>query len=68
MDIDDRWCDSKVGFGVLLFSLKILHILKKCSFVQGPLAMVFTADELKHLIRALFQNTERRAAVMAKIR
>ena len=35
---------------------------------KGPLADVFSANELKQLIRALFQNTDRRAAVLAKIR
>nr|CAD7596756.1 unnamed protein product [Timema genevievae] len=35
---------------------------------KGPLAHVFTPDQTKQLIRALFQNTERRAAVLACIK
>ncbi|KAL5009051.1 hypothetical protein ScPMuIL_014632 [Solemya velum] len=35
---------------------------------KGPLAIEFSANELKQLIRALFQNTDRRAAVLVKIR
>ena len=34
---------------------------------QGPLAAECNAMEVKQLIRALFQNTDRRAAVLAKI-
>lgn len=35
---------------------------------KGPLAEEFSAAEVKSLIRALFQNTERRAAALAKIK
>ena len=35
---------------------------------KGPLANEFTADEIKRMIRALFQNTDRRAAVLSRIR
>lgn len=35
---------------------------------DGPLTLAFTADQLKHMIRALFQNTERRAALLSKIK
>ncbi len=35
---------------------------------KGPLAMVFNASEIRSLIRAIFQNTDRRAAALAKIR
>ncbi|CAL4121290.1 unnamed protein product, partial [Meganyctiphanes norvegica] len=35
---------------------------------DGPLAHEFTPDEAKQLIRALFQNTDRRAQVLAKIK
>lgn len=34
---------------------------------KGPLALQFKGEELKQLIKALFQNTDRRAAVLAKI-
>ncbi|KAK6182146.1 hypothetical protein SNE40_009894 [Patella caerulea] len=35
---------------------------------KGPLAEVFSANELKQLIRALFQNTDRRASVLSRIK
>ncbi|XP_068688184.1 centromere/kinetochore protein zw10 homolog [Montipora foliosa] len=35
---------------------------------KGPLAHEFTAQEVRGLVRALFQNTDRRAAVLAKIK
>lgn len=34
---------------------------------KGPLALQFEPNELRQLIRALFQNTDRRAALLAKI-
>ena len=34
----------------------------------GPLAAEFTPEEVKSLIRALFQNTERRALALSKIK
>uniref|UniRef100_H2ZGU2 Centromere/kinetochore protein zw10 homolog n=1 Tax=Ciona savignyi TaxID=51511 RepID=H2ZGU2_CIOSA len=35
---------------------------------KGPLSMAFTVAEVKNLLRALFQNTERRAQAISKIR
>jgi centromere/kinetochore protein zw10, putative len=35
---------------------------------NGALAKAFTAEEVKHLIRSLFQNTSRRSAALAKIK
>lgn len=35
---------------------------------EGPLSLAFSPDQLKHMIRALFQNTERRAALLSKIK
>lgn len=35
---------------------------------KGPLAHNFTSDEVKHLIKAIFQNTERRAQLLSKIK
>lgn len=34
---------------------------------KGPLTLNYRADEIKHLIRALFQNTDRRAKALATI-
>ena len=35
---------------------------------QGPLAKEVPGEQVKQLVRALFQNTERRAALLAKIK
>lgn len=35
---------------------------------KGPLALEFSSSEVKNLIRALFQNTERRAVALTKIK
>lgn len=35
---------------------------------KGPLAREFTAPQVKQLIRALFQNTERRSNLLASIK
>lgn len=35
---------------------------------KGPLAHHFAADEVKQMIRALFQNTDHRAATLSRIK
>ena len=35
---------------------------------KGPMAMVFQPEEVKRLIRALFQNTDRRSQVLSRIK
>ena len=44
------------------------EIADRWSEGAGPLATEFTPSEIKQLIRALFQNTDRRAAVLSKIK
>lgn len=34
---------------------------------KGPLTMNFRAEDVRHLIRALFQNTDLRANILAAI-
>lgn len=34
---------------------------------KGVFSLNYKADEIKHLIRALFQNTDRRANALARI-
>lgn len=34
---------------------------------KGPLSMNFRAEDIRHLIRAIFQNTDRRANALTKI-
>lgn len=56
--------------------LNQLNTILKSSLIQitelwcegkGPLTLNFKAEEVKHLIRALFQNTDRRANALATI-
>lgn len=61
-----KWLRFKELITVLNASL--LEISDRWADGKGPLAMVFTANEVKQLIRALFQNTDRRSAILAKIR
>ncbi|OWF53385.1 centromere/kinetochore protein zw10 homolog [Mizuhopecten yessoensis] len=61
-----RWLRFKELITVLNASL--LEISDRWAEGKGPLAVEFTPNEMKQLIRALFQNTERRAAVLAKIK
>lgn len=50
-----------------LFRFSLREVVDRWADGKGPLAVCFTPDELKKLIRALFQNTDRRAAALAKI-
>ncbi|CAL1289742.1 unnamed protein product [Larinioides sclopetarius] len=52
----------------LILSASLKEIVDRWASGKGPLAAHFKAAEVKHLIRALFQNTERRAAALAKIK
>ncbi|XP_018576832.1 centromere/kinetochore protein zw10 homolog [Anoplophora glabripennis] len=45
----------------------LLDINDRWADGKGPLALQFKPVELKQLIRALFQNTDRRSALLAKI-
>lgn len=50
-----------------LLTARLQEIVDRWADGKGPLASEFTAVELKQLVRALFQNTEKRAAVLASI-
>ena len=52
----------------ILLDAKLVDIADRWADGKGPLALEFTANEVKQLIRALFQNSDRRAAALAKIR
>ena len=52
----------------LVLNAGLQEIADRWAEAKGPLAVQFSANEVKRLIRALFQNTDRRAAVMATIR
>lgn len=58
-----KFCELK---NLLRFNLR--EVMDRWADGRGPLAACFLPDELKRLIRALFQNTDRRAAALAQIR
>ncbi|XP_003451436.1 centromere/kinetochore protein zw10 homolog [Oreochromis niloticus] len=53
---------------VIVLQANLQEIVDRWADSKGPLAMEFSSSEVKSLIRALFQNTERRAAALAKIK
>ena len=52
----------------MVLNASMIDIGDRWASGKGPLAVVFSANEVKQMIRALFQNTDRRAAMLAKIR
>uniref|UniRef100_T1JGN2 Uncharacterized protein n=1 Tax=Strigamia maritima TaxID=126957 RepID=T1JGN2_STRMM len=52
---------------LLMLAASMNDILERWAEGKGPLAHEFTANEIKQVIRALFQNTDRRSAVLARI-
>ncbi|XP_038044146.1 centromere/kinetochore protein zw10 homolog [Patiria miniata] len=67
--LEDISADDAQQLHSLLSGLqdRIPHLIKPGED-EGPLAMVFSASDVKSLIRAIFQNTDRRATALAKIR
>ncbi|KFO31125.1 centromere/kinetochore protein zw10 homolog [Fukomys damarensis] len=61
-----KWMPFKELMMILQASLQ--EIADRWADGKGPLASAFSSSEVKALIRALFQNTERRAAALAKIK
>ncbi|KFV92612.1 Centromere/kinetochore protein zw10, partial [Eurypyga helias] len=53
---------------MIILQANLQEIVDQWADGKGPLAAEFSAAEAKSLIRALFQNTERRAAALAKIK
>ena len=51
-----------------LLGAGLRDIESRWSMGKGPLAVHFAADEVKQLIRALFQNTDHRAATLSRIK
>ncbi|XP_061819035.1 centromere/kinetochore protein zw10 homolog [Nerophis lumbriciformis] len=52
----------------IVLRANLQEIVDRWADGKGPLALAFTCVEMKSLIRALFQNTERRAAALTKIK
>ncbi|XP_059812824.1 centromere/kinetochore protein zw10 homolog [Hypanus sabinus] len=61
-----KWLKFKELMIVLQASLQ--ELVDRWTDGKGPFAAEFSPIEAKNLIRALFQNTERRAAALAKIK
>lgn len=53
---------------VIVLRANLQEIVDRWADSKGPLAMEFSSSEVKSLIRALFQNTERRAVALTKIK
>ena len=53
--------------GVLLGS-RLRDIEDRWASSKGPLAAHFTSDEVKQMIRAIFQNTDQRAGILSRIK
>ncbi|NWX32327.1 ZW10 protein, partial [Notiomystis cincta] len=53
---------------MIILQANLQEIVDQWADGKGPLAEEFSAAEVKSLIRALFQNTERRAAALGKIK
>lgn len=53
---------------ILVLNASLREIEERWSGGKGPLAADFSVEEMKQLIRALFQNTERRATILARIK
>ncbi len=65
-----RFVCSWQRFKELIFVLNasLREIEDRWAGGKGPLAVEFTAEQVKQLVRALFQNTDRRAAVLSRIK
>lgn len=53
---------------VIVLRANLQDIVDRWAEGKGPLALEFSSSEMKSLIRALFQNTERRAIALTKIK
>jgi len=53
---------------LLMLQGSLMDINDRWAVGKGPLATYCSALEVKGLVRALFQNTEKRAAILAHIK
>lgn len=58
---------SKMNQLKMILGANLLEITQHWAEGTGPLTLNFRAEEIKHLIRALFQNTKRRADALNTI-
>jgi len=59
---------SKFNYLVKVLGANLQEIVEMWSDAKGPLALVFDAEEVRHLIRSLFMITDKRSAALAKIK
>lgn len=64
-----KYVESWIKMKELKFILnaRLIEIGDRWASGKGPLAEEFTSEEMDHLVRALFQNTDMRSAVLATI-
>ena len=53
---------------IVILNASLREIEDRWASGKGPLANEYSAEEVKRLIRALFQNTDRRAGVLSRIK
>ncbi|XP_071023512.1 centromere/kinetochore protein zw10 homolog isoform X1 [Oncorhynchus clarkii lewisi] len=53
---------------VIVLQANLQEIVDRWAEGKGPLALEFSSSDMKSLIRALFQNTERRAVALTQIK
>lgn len=51
----------------MILNASLIQITELWSEGKGPLCLHYKADEIKHLMRSLFQNTDRRANALLSI-
>lgn len=51
----------------MVLNASMAEIVEQWADGKGPLTLNFSSDDIRRLIRALFQNTDRRARVLANI-
>lgn len=59
---------NRFKYFLRILKANLVEIDNLWSEKKGPLALYFEPEEIRGLIRALFMNTDRRAAVLAKIK
>lgn len=61
-----KW--NKLKELIIILGASLKEIEERWASGNGPLAQEFSAENVKQLIKALFQNTDRRSAVLSKIK
>lgn len=51
----------------MILNASMAQIAEQWADGKGPLTLNFRAEDIRHLIRALFQNTDRRAKILSTI-